>query len=80
MSGVQLALDLASTFQRFETLTHLVYQGGYTYYQYLYNHIDNGNYQLKEAIQVAYRCDRRHLREAVQKNGFQTFNKDYNGF
>ena len=65
--GLHLALELASTFFRFEALAQLVYQGGSSYYEHLYNHIDNGNYPLNEAIQAIYRCERRHLRVAVAR-------------
>ena len=79
--GIELALALASSFDRFETLTKLVYSGGEKYYDRLYSHINAGQYQLEEALRVVYRCDRQRIKQAVQRQGaLQTFSKEYAGF
>jgi hypothetical protein len=78
--GLQVALDFASEFSRFVTLTKLVYRGGELHYHRLYQHIDNRDFSVEEALRVVYQCDRQSIRSAVHTQGSVTsFNPDFAG-
>ena len=78
--GIDAALELASRFVLYKTMTQMVYRGGPGYYGFLYQHIDAGRFPLSQALRVVYAYDKEFLKSAVaQETHIATYSDRYGG-